>query len=179
MHPGTKKCIYKCFSLTHPRSFMEPPKDRGEESQKLLVDNECCDTTAQTGSFILNMFENSISRVGWQVSSSEDVIKEFRDGKKLELRNAGTAVQLYPIILSAVQLYPIILIGGGATKWVSCAICKDSMAGQHCNHHRQRSQEGFIQGLGGPWTIEKIKNAADHFTKSSFYPPLLIWLPNQ
>jgi hypothetical protein len=36
------------------------------------------------------------------------------------------------------------------------------MAGQHCNRC-QRSQKDFIEGLGEPWTIQKIKYAADHY----------------
>jgi hypothetical protein len=106
---------------------------------------------AQTGSFIFNTFENSISGVGPQVSSMEDVTKEFRDGRKIEL-DANTTVQLYPIIL----------LGGGDTEWVSCAIGKENMAGQHCNHCQQ-SQKDFVQGLDKPWTIEKIKNLTDHY----------------
>ncbi len=59
--------------------FMEPPNGRGEENQKLLVDNASWDEIAQTGSFIFSTVENSISGVAWQVSSREDVKKEFRD----------------------------------------------------------------------------------------------------
>jgi hypothetical protein len=77
MHPCTKKCIDKCFSLTHPRFY------RGDENQKLLMDNECWDKIVQTGSlFVFNMVENSISGVGWQVSSREDATKEFQNGKR-------------------------------------------------------------------------------------------------
>ena len=36
------------------------------------------------------------------------------------------------------------------------------MAGQHCNHC-QRSTQDFVQGLGEPWTIEKIKTSAGHY----------------
>jgi hypothetical protein len=63
------------------------------------VDNECWNKIAQTGSFIFNTIENSIGGVGWQVSSRENVTKEFRDGgREIEL-DADTTVQLYPIIL--------------------------------------------------------------------------------
>jgi hypothetical protein len=79
------------------------------------------------------------------------VTKEFREGKKIAF-SAGTTVQLYPIVL----------LGGGDTEWVSCAIGKENMAGQHCNHCKQ-SQKDFVKGLGEPWAIEKIKNAADHY----------------
>jgi hypothetical protein len=36
------------------------------------------------------------------------------------------------------------------------------MAGQHCNHC-QRLQKDFVQGLGEPWIIDKIKVAANHY----------------
>jgi hypothetical protein len=79
------------------------------------------------------------------------VVKEFRDGRKIELD-----------VYTTVELYPILLLGGGDTEWVSCAIGKENMAGQHCNHCHQSTKD-FIQGLGEPWTIEKIKTAADHY----------------
>jgi hypothetical protein len=41
--------------------FMEPPNDRGNESQKLLVENDSWDEIGQTGSFIFNLGDNSIS----------------------------------------------------------------------------------------------------------------------
>jgi hypothetical protein len=63
--------------------FMELPNDRGDEDQKLLVENESWDEIAQTGSFLFNSDESSISGVIWQVSSKENVAKEFRDGKIL------------------------------------------------------------------------------------------------
>jgi hypothetical protein len=75
----------------------------------------------------------------------EDVTKEFRDGKKDEFTPD-----------TIIELYRIILLGGGDTEWVSCAIGKENMAGQHCNHC-QWSQKDFIEGLGEPWTIQKIK----------------------
>jgi hypothetical protein len=79
------------------------------------------------------------------------VTKEFCDGKKDEFTPD-----------TIIELYRIILLGGGDTEWVSCAIGKENMAGQHCNHC-QWSQKDFIEGLGEPWTIQKIKNAADHY----------------
>jgi hypothetical protein len=79
------------------------------------------------------------------------VVKELRDGRKIELD-----------VYTTVELYHILLLGSGDTEWVSCAIGKESMAGQHCNHC-QRSAKDFIQGLGEPWTIEKIKTAAGHY----------------
>jgi hypothetical protein len=151
MRTLTKKYIYKCFSLTHPRLFHGTAKRQRRRNQKLLVDNTSWDDIAQTGCFIFNPVDNLISGVSWQVSSWEDVTKEFWDGKKIVF-DANTTVQLYPIIL----------LGGGDTKWVLCAISKENMAGQHCNHC-QRSQKDFAQGLGKPWTIQKIKNAADHY----------------
>jgi hypothetical protein len=33
-----------------------------------------------------------------------------------------------------VDLYSIVILGGGDTEWVACAIGKENMAGQHCNH---------------------------------------------
>jgi hypothetical protein len=158
MRTRTKKCIHKCFSLTINASAlpiqdgcMEPPNDRGDGNQKLLVDNASWDDTAQTGCFIFNPVDNLSSGVSWQVSSGEDVTKEFRNGKNIVF-DANTTVQLYPIIL----------LGGSDTKWVSCAIGKENMAGQHCNHC-QRSQKDFAQGLGKPWTIQKIKNGVDRY----------------
>jgi hypothetical protein len=109
--------------------FMEPPNDRGNENQKLLVDNDSWDEIGQTGSFIFNSDENSISGVSWQVSPREDVTKEFRDGKKVEFTPN-----------TIVELYLIILLGGGDTEWVSYAMGKEIMAGQHCNHC-QRSDD--------------------------------------
>ena len=41
--------------------FMEPPNDRGNENQKLLVENDSWDEIGQTGSFIFNSDDNSIS----------------------------------------------------------------------------------------------------------------------
>jgi hypothetical protein len=131
--------------------FMERPNDRGNENQKLLVENDSWDEIGQTESFIFNSDNNSISGVSWQVSSREDVTKEFRDGKKVEFT-----------LVTIIEVYPIILLGGEDTEWVSCAIEKENMAGQHCNHC-QRSQNDFIEGLGEPWTIQKMKNAADHY----------------
>jgi hypothetical protein len=61
---------------------MEPPNDRGDKNQELLVDNASWDEIAQTGSLLFSMVDNSISGVAWQVSSREDVAKEFRNGKK-------------------------------------------------------------------------------------------------
>jgi hypothetical protein len=43
--------------------FMEPPNDRGNENQKLLVENASWDEIGQTGSFIFDSDENSISLV--------------------------------------------------------------------------------------------------------------------
>jgi hypothetical protein len=117
---------------------MEPLNDRGNENHKLLVENDSWDEIGQTGSFIFNSDDNSIIGVSWQVSSREDVTKEFRDGKKVEL-----------IPNTIVELYLIILLGGGDTEWVSCAKGKENMAGQRCNHC-QRSQKDFIEGLGEP-----------------------------
>jgi hypothetical protein len=152
MYPHTKKCLYKCIVTTYPRFFFsEPPKDNGNANLKLLVENSSWDEIPQTGYFTSNKVEETISGVGWQVSSQEDVVKEFRDGRKIELD-----------VYTTVELYPILLLGGGDTEWVSCAIGKENMAGQHCNHC-QRSTQDFIQGLGEPWTIEKIKTAADHY----------------
>jgi hypothetical protein len=139
----TKECIYKCF--------MEPPNNRGDKNQKLLVDNASWDEIAQTGSLLFSRVNNSISGVPWQVSSRKVVTKEFREGKKIAF-SADTTIQLYPIVL----------LGGGDAEWVSCAIWKENMAGQHCNHCKQ-SQKDFVKGLGEPWAIEKIKNAADHY----------------
>jgi hypothetical protein len=61
---------------------MEPPNDRGDENQKLLVDNASWDEIAQTGSLLFSRVDNSISGVVWQVSSRKVVIKEFREGKR-------------------------------------------------------------------------------------------------
>jgi hypothetical protein len=41
MHPGTKKCIYKCFSLPHPGFFHGTAQQQGGENHNLLVNNEC------------------------------------------------------------------------------------------------------------------------------------------
>ena len=139
---------------------MEPPKDNGNDNQKLLVENSSWDEIPQTGYFIFNKVEKVISGVGWQVSSREDVVNEFRDGQKFENLDAYTTVELYPILL----------LGGGDTEWVSCAIGKENMAGQHCNHC-QRSTKDFVQGLGEPWTIEKIKTSADHYQIGSYQQP--------
>jgi hypothetical protein len=130
--------------------FMEPPNDRGGENQKLLVDNANWDDIAQSGCFIFNPVHNLISGVSWQVSSRE--CDKRVPGRKKIVFYANTTVQLYPIIL----------LGGGDIEWISCAIGKENIAGQHCNHC-QRSQKDFAQGLGKPWTIQKIKNAADHY----------------
>jgi hypothetical protein len=45
--------------------FMEPLNDRGNKNQKLLVENASWDVIGQTGSFIFNSDENSISGVSW------------------------------------------------------------------------------------------------------------------
>ncbi len=103
--------------------ILQSPKDNGNANQKLLVENSSWDEIPQTGYFTYNKVEKTISGVGWQVSSREDVVKEFRDGRKIELD-----------VYTTVELYPILLLGGGDTEWVSCAIGKENMAGQHCNH---------------------------------------------
>jgi hypothetical protein len=87
-------------------------------------------------------------------------VKEFRDGRKIDL-----------IVYTKVELYPILLLGGGDTEWVSCAIGKENMAGQHCYHY-QRSTKDFIQGLGQPWTIEKIKTSAGQHQNRLLLPHL-------
>jgi hypothetical protein len=76
---------------------MEPPNDRGNKNQKLLVENYSWDEIGQTGSFIFNLDDNSISGVSWQVSSREDVTREFRDEKKVKF-TPDTIVELYLII---------------------------------------------------------------------------------
>jgi hypothetical protein len=131
--------------------FMEPPKDTGDEKQKVIIDNNSWDEIPQSGSFVYDDSEQVIRGVTWQISSREDVTKDFRDKRKIAF-NVNTNVNLYPIII----------LGGGDTEWVACAIGKENMAGQHCNHC-QRSQKDFVQGLGEPWTIEKIKVAADYY----------------
>jgi hypothetical protein len=131
--------------------FMEPPVDTGNEKQKVIIDNNSWDEIPQSGSFVYDQGEQVIHGVTWQISSREDVTKEFRDKRKVEFD-----------VNSKVELFPIILLGGGDTEWVACAIGKENMAGQHCNHC-QRSQKDFIQGLGEPWTIETIKVAADYY----------------
>jgi hypothetical protein len=68
-----------------PGFFSEPPKDNGNDNQKLLVKNSSWDEIPQTGCFIFKKVEKVISGVGWQVSSGEDVVKEFRDGQKIDL----------------------------------------------------------------------------------------------
>ena len=109
------------------------------------------DKIPQSGSFLYDDSEQVIRGVTWQVTSREDVTKEFRDKRKVEFD-----------VNTKVNLYPIILLGGGDTEWVACAIGKENMAGQHCNHC-QRSQKDFIQGPGEPWTNDKIKVAADYY----------------
>jgi hypothetical protein len=146
-----RNAFINALSLPILGFFSEPPKDNVNANQKLLVENSSWDEIPQTGYFTYNKVEKTISGAGWQVSSREDVVKEFRDGRKIKLD-----------IYTTVELYPILLLGGGDTEWVSCAIRKENMAGQHCNHC-QRSTKDFIQGLGRPCTIEKIKNAADHY----------------
>ncbi len=146
-----RNAFINALSLPIPGFFSEPPKDNGNDNQKLLVENSSWDEIPQTGYFIFNKVEKVISGAGWQVSSREDVVKEFRDGQKIDLD-----------VYTKVELYPILLLGGGDTEWVSCAIGKENMAGQHCNHC-QRSTKDFIRGLGEPWTIEKIKTSADHY----------------
>jgi hypothetical protein len=66
-------------------SFMKPPNDRDNENQKLLVENDSWDEIRQTGSFIFNLDDNSISGVSWQVSLREDVTKEFRKKRSSSL----------------------------------------------------------------------------------------------
>jgi hypothetical protein len=117
---------------------VEPPKDNGNDNQKLLVENNSWNEIRQTGYFIFDKVGKAISGVGWQVLSRKHMTKEFRDGRKIDF-DVGTTVELFPIIL----------LGGGDTEWVSCAIGKENMAGQHCNHC-QRSTKDFIRGLGEP-----------------------------
>jgi hypothetical protein len=75
------------------------------------------------------------------MSTREDVTKEFLEKRKVEF-NVNTKVDLYPIVILA----------GGDTEWITCAIGKENITGQHCSHC-QRSQKDFMQGLGDPWTV--------------------------
>jgi hypothetical protein len=93
------------------------------------------------------------------------VKKEFKDGKNIAF-SANTTVQLYPIIL----------LGGGNMEWVSCAIGKESMAVQHCNHCKP-SQKDFVKGLGEPWTIKKARMQLT-IIETSFFQLLLTYLQN-
>jgi hypothetical protein len=107
---------------------MEPRDDRGDENQKLLMDNECWDKIVQTGSFEFNMVEK-FNQWSWLAS----IIKGRCDKRVPEWReivesNTNTTVQLYLIIL---------LGGGNTAEWVSWAIETENMAGQHCNHCQQ------------------------------------------
>jgi hypothetical protein len=77
--------------------FMEPPNGRGDENQKVLVDNASWDEIAQTRSLLFSRVDKSISGVAWQVSSRKVVTKEFREGKKIAF-SADTTVELYPIV---------------------------------------------------------------------------------
>jgi hypothetical protein len=145
-----QNAFINALALPIPGFFMEPPKDSGNDNHKLLVENNSWNEIRQTGCFIFDKVKKAISAVGWQVLSQKQMTKEFRHGRKMEF-DVGTTVKLFPIIL----------LGGGDTEWVSCAIRKENMAGQHCNHC-QRSTKDFIRGLGKPWTIKKLENAADH-----------------
>jgi hypothetical protein len=146
-----RNAFTNALALSIPGYFMEPPKDNGNDNQKLLVKNNSWNEIRQTGYFIFDKVEKAISVVGWQASSQKHMTKEFRDGRKIKFDVGAT-----------VELFPIILPGGGDTEWVSCTIGKENMAGQHCNHC-QRSTKDFIRGLGEPWTIKKLENAADHY----------------
>jgi hypothetical protein len=65
--------------------FMEPPKDMGDETQKVIIENRSWDEIPQSGSFLYDDSEQVIRGVTWQISSREDVTKEFRDKKKSNL----------------------------------------------------------------------------------------------
>jgi hypothetical protein len=147
-----RNAFISALSLPIAGFFLEPPKNNWNDNQKLLVENSSWDEILQTGYFTFNKFEKAISWVGWEVSLWEDVVKEFRDGRKIDW-DAYTTVELYPILL----------LGGGDTKWVSCAIGKENMARQHHYNHCQQSTKDFIQGLGEPWPIKKIKTLAGHY----------------
>ena len=59
-------------------------------------------------------------------------------------------------------MYPRIVSGGGDTEWVACALVKENMAGEHCNHCR-RSKNDFHLGRGEPWSLESIAKTAKTF----------------
>jgi hypothetical protein len=118
-----RNAFINALAIPIPGFFVEPPKDNGNDNQKLLVESNSWNEIRQTGYFIFDKVEKAISGVGWQVSSRKHMMKEFRDGRKIEF-DVGTTVKLFPIVL----------LGGGDTEWVSCDIGKENMAGQHCNH---------------------------------------------
>ncbi len=83
-----RNAFINALSLPIPGFFSEPPNANGNANQKLLVENSSWDEIPQTGYFTYNKVEKRINGVGWQVSSREDVVKEFRDGRKIELDNS-------------------------------------------------------------------------------------------
>jgi hypothetical protein len=140
-------------ALPFQQIFLEPPVDRGNVNQKLLVDTNLWDAVAQSGTLLYNENDsNEIRGVQWQNSAREDVIKRFRDGASVTFQNQTTTLNCFPLVI----------LGGGDTEWVACALGKENMAGQHCNHCR-RSQKDFAEGLGEPWTLETLKVAAAKF----------------
>jgi hypothetical protein len=70
-----RKAFINALSLPIPGFFSEPPKDNGNDNQKLLIKNSSWDEIPQTGYFIFNKVEKVISGAGWQVSLREDVVK--------------------------------------------------------------------------------------------------------
>jgi hypothetical protein len=140
------------YALPFQQVFMTPPLDSGNDNQQLLVDSTTWDAVAQSGAFNYDATRNIISGVTWQNSAREDVSRDFRD----------KASVTYSTQMSTLKVFPIVVLGGGDTEWVACALGKENMAGQHCNHCK-RSQKDFGKGLGVPWSIKTLIKAADKF----------------
>ncbi len=64
-----RNVFINALALPIPGFFMEPPKDNGNDNQKVLVKNNSWNEIRQSGYFIFNKVEKAISGVGWQVSS--------------------------------------------------------------------------------------------------------------
>jgi hypothetical protein len=84
--------------------FMQAPVNTGSEKQKVIIDNASWDEIPQSGSFLYDNSEQVIRGVTWQISSREDVTKEFREKRKVEFD-----------VNTKIELFPIITLGGGDT----------------------------------------------------------------
>ncbi len=129
-------------------------RDRGNEFQKLFVDNDKYASTPKSARFLIEEEEDTVTgqpkttiiAITWE-SPEGTVVREFEESIIFDNK-------------TKFRVLPLVVLGSGDHEWQAIAVGKENYSSKWCTYCDRRC--GHLgEGRGEPWTLQRLKDTHD------------------